>query len=154
MIQSISRKAVRVRQSDVCAGAIPDFAQRIDWLNTGTYICQHMRKPSVPSIAAALALLSSCAPTSAVVQLQPDQPTVLHVGDIAAVQVPSNAHYSIGLAGTSLMQIKQQERRGLTIYLYRSVAVGNQTLVATPRDPGPDGCVSCVTVHYFIQVID
>jgi hypothetical protein len=105
------------------------------------------------SIAVASALLSSCARTLAVVQLQPDQPTVLHVGDVAAVQVPSNLHYSIGRAGTSLVQIKRQERKGMTIYLYRSVAVGNQTLVATPRDPGADGCISCVTVHYFIQVV-
>jgi hypothetical protein len=112
-----------------------------------------MRKRLLLSVAAASALLSSCAPTSAVVQLQPEQPTVVHVGDVAAVQVPSDLHYSIGLAGTSLVQIKQQDRRGMTIYLYRSVAVGNQTLVATPRDPGPDGCVSCVTTHYFIQVV-
>ena len=116
-------------------------------------LSEYMRKPLVLSVAAASALLSSCAPTSAVVQLQPEQPTVLHVGDVAAVQVPSDLHYSIGLAGTSLVQIRQQERQGMTIYLYRSVAVGNQTLVATPRDPGPDGCVSCVTVHYFIQVV-
>jgi len=112
-----------------------------------------MCKPLVLGVAAASALLSSCASTSAVVQLQPEQPTVLHVGDVAAVQVPSDLHYSIGLAGTSLVQIRQQDRQGMTIYLYRSVAVGNQTLVATPRDPGPDGCVSCVTVHYFIQVV-
>jgi hypothetical protein len=105
-------------------------------------------------IATATALLSSCAPTSAVVRLQPEQATVLHLGDIAAVQVPSDQHYSIGSAGNSLVQIKQQQRQGTTIYLYRSVAVGNQTLVATPREPGPDGCVSCVTVHYFIQVVD
>jgi hypothetical protein len=112
-----------------------------------------MPKRWVLSLAAAATVLSSCAPTSAVVQLQPDQPTVLRVGDVAAVQVPSDLHYSIGLAGASLAQIKEQERRGMTIYVYRSVAVGNQTLVVTPRNPGPDGCVSCVTVHYFIQVV-
>jgi hypothetical protein len=111
-----------------------------------------MLKSLLFSITAASAL-ASCAPTSAVVQLQPDQPTVIHLGDVAAVQVPTDRHFSIGSAGASLMQIKQQERQGMTIYLYRSVAAGSQTLVATPRDPGPDGCVSCVTVHYFIQVI-
>lgn len=112
-----------------------------------------MRKRLVLSVAAVSALLSSCAPTSAVVQLQPDQRTILHVGDVAAVRVPSDLHYSIGTAGTSLVQMKQQERQGMTTYLYRSVVVGNETLVATPRDSGPDGCVSCVTVHYFIEVV-
>ena len=38
------------------------------------------------------------------------------------------------------------------MYVYRAVAAGNQTLVLTPRDSGPDGCVSCVTVHYFVTV--
>ena len=103
---------------------------------------------------ATAALVSSCAPTRVVVQLQPEQATVLRLGDVAAVQVPSDRHYSIGLAGTSLVQIEHRQRQGTTIYLYRSVAVGNQTLVATPQDPGPDGCVSCVTVHYFIQVVN
>ena len=41
-------------------------------------------------------------------------------------------------------------RRGA--YSLGAVAEGHQTLVLTPRDPGPDGCISCVTVHYFITV--
>jgi pimeloyl-ACP methyl ester carboxylesterase len=42
----------------------------------------------------------------------------------------------------------------LTLAGTRAVAPGNQTLIATPRGPTPDGCVSCVTVHYFIKVIE
>ena len=65
----------------------------------------------------------------------------------------SDRHYSISSAGSSLALVKQMQQHDMTVHVYHAVEVGNQTLVATPRDPGPDGCVSCVTVHYFIKVI-
>jgi hypothetical protein len=49
--------------------------------------------------------------------------------------------------------MKQTQQDDTTIYIYRAVELGDQTLVATPREPGPGGCISCVTVHYFIKVI-
>jgi len=103
----------------------------------------------LPSI---VALSCACGGTLAVVQLQPEDPSTLRVGDVAAIRVDVESHYSIGSAGTSLVLTKRSEERGATVYLYRAVAAGHQTLVLTPRDPGPDGCVSCVTVHYFVTV--
>ena len=105
-------------------------------------------------VATATALLWSCAATRVVVRVQPEELAVLRVGDLAAVQMPSERHYVIGSAGRSLVLFKQTEQQGTTIYMYRTVAVGNETLVATPREPGPGGCDSCVTVHYFIKVVD
>jgi len=101
--------------------------------------------------AAAIALLA-CSAARSVVTLRPEERASLHVGDVAAIRVISNRHYSIGVAGTALALLKQSEEQGTTVYLYRALAAGNQTFVLTPRDPGPDGCVSCVTVHYFVQV--
>ena len=49
--------------------------------------------------------------------------------------------------------MKRKEQQGTTIYFYRAAGIGNQTLVATPESPGPGQCISCVTVHYFIKVI-
>jgi hypothetical protein len=71
---------------------------------------------------------------------------------VAAVHMPSDQHM-IGSAGSSLVLMKQKQQQGTTVYLYRAVEPGNQTFVATPREPTLDGCVSCVTVHYFIKVI-
>jgi hypothetical protein len=88
----------------------------------------------------------------AAVQLQPEQPSTLRVGDVAAVRIDRESHYTIGSAGTSLVLTKRSEDRGATVYFYRAAAVGHQTLVLTPRESGPDGCVSCVTVHYFVTV--
>src|SRR6476469_5462160 len=94
---------------------------------------------------------SSCG-TLAVVPLQPDTPANVRVGDLAEVRVAADTHSSVGSAGTSLVLVKRTEKRGTTVYVYRAVAVGRQTLVLTPRDPAPDGCVSCITVHYFVTV--
>jgi hypothetical protein len=87
------------------------------------------------------------------VQLQPERDSVVHVGEVAELHLASNQHFSVGTAGNALMLFRQKQSRGETIYMYRAVAVGRQTFVATPRDPGPEECVSCVTVHYFANVI-
>lgn len=99
-------------------------------------------------------VLSACGGTRDSVRLEPERPTTLHLGQVAVVQVPSERHYSIGPGGRSLILTKQAEQNTTTFYFYRAVGVGNETLIATPRDPGPGGCVSCVTVHYFIKVFE
>jgi hypothetical protein len=101
---------------------------------------------------AAIALFA-CSAASSVVTLRPEERASLRIGDVAAVRVDSNRHYSVGSAGTALTLLKRTEARGTTVYLYRAVSAGNQTFVLTPRDPGPDGCISCVTLHYFVEVL-
>jgi hypothetical protein len=100
----------------------------------------------------AIALLA-CGAAGSVVTLRPEERASLRVGDVAAVRVASNQQYSVGSAGTALTLQQRTQARGTTVYLYRAVAAGNQTLVLTPRDRGADGCVSCVTVHYFVEVV-
>ena len=111
-----------------------------------------MKAFAVFAIIVALSL--ACAGTVASVQLQPEKDSELHLGQSAAFSVPSNGDYSVGSAGTALVLIKQQQKEANTVYFYRAAAIGPQTIVATPKDPGPDGCVSCVTVHYFVTVIE
>ena len=103
-------------------------------------------------IIAAAAVVIACGGTLASVRLQPEAPATLRVGETAAIQVPSDRHYRMGSAGSSLTLVKQMQQRDTTIYIYRAIEVGDQTLVATPQDRGPGGCISCVTVHYFIKV--
>jgi hypothetical protein len=87
-----------------------------------------------------------------VTELQPERPATVHLGYLAAVRVDSNLHYTVGSAGESLTFVKQTTDARTTVYLYRASAPGDETLVLTPRDPGPDGCISCVTKHYFVTV--
>ena len=103
-------------------------------------------------IAALAASVAACGGTLASVRLQPEAPTTLRVGETAAIDVRSDRHYSMGSAGRSLTLVRQTQQQGTTSFIYRAVDVGDQTLLATPRDAGPDGCISCVTVHYFVQV--
>ena len=102
--------------------------------------------------AGIVALLCACRTVNPAIQVRPEEQAILRVGDVAAIRVASGPQYAIGSAGTVLVLLKRTEERGATVYLYRAVAPGNQTFVLTPREPGPDGCVSCVTVHYFIEV--
>jgi hypothetical protein len=104
-------------------------------------------------IAANAAVVFACGGTLPSVRLQPEAPTTVHVGETIAVQLPAERHYHLGSAGSSLALMKQLQQHDTTIYIYRAVEAGNHTLVASPRDPGPGGCISCVTVHYFVKVI-
>jgi hypothetical protein len=87
------------------------------------------------------------------VQLLAEQQSLLHIGQTATLRVQSNGQFSIGSAGDALVLTERKQQRGDTVYIYRAARVGNHTFVATPKNPGPDGCISCVTIHYFVKVI-
>jgi hypothetical protein len=101
----------------------------------------------------ATAMCWACGGTLAAVQLHPEAPATL-IGEIAVLRVASERHYATGGAGSALVLVNRTDEDDMTSYFYRAVRAGNQTFVATPRDPGPDHCVSCVTVHYFVKVIE
>jgi hypothetical protein len=89
-----------------------------------------------------------------VTSLQPELPAQIRVGDIAEISVDRAPHYSMNSAGTSLTLVKKKTEQGASsVYVFRAVTPGQQTFVLTPRDSGPDGCISCVTVHYFVSVV-
>jgi hypothetical protein len=112
-----------------------------------------MKELAVMVIVAATAISISCTAAVASVQLRAERNSVVHVGQMAALSVPSDRHFSVGSAGTALVLVKQEQHSGNTVYVYRAAEVGNHTFVATPGDPGPDGCISCVTVHFFVNVV-
>jgi len=112
-----------------------------------------MRLRAPVALLEVVAFLCACASCAPIAELQPEQPARVRIGDLAASHVDSDRQYAVGSAGNSIRLIKRVEERGATVYVYRAVAPGHHTLVVTPRDPGPDGCVSCVTVHYFTTVV-
>jgi hypothetical protein len=102
---------------------------------------------------AALAICQACASADHV-RLQPEQDTTLHVGQTAAVYFASNARHSIGSGGRSLVLTRPfTDKDGSTVYIYRASRVGRDTLVATPESLPAAHCISCVTTHYFINVV-
>jgi hypothetical protein len=104
------------------------------------------------AVAVMIGSSAACAVVASVT-LEPEKDLTVHLGDVAALRVPSSRQFSIGSAGSALLFVNKKQAGDDTVYFYRAVAIGRQTFVATPRNPGPDGCVSCVTVHYFANVI-
>jgi hypothetical protein len=90
---------------------------------------------------------ASCA---SVLELRPEQTISVHVGQV--VSLPAESNFSVGSAGDALRLLKQTDAHGRTKYVYRAVTRGQQTFVLTPAERGPDGCVSCVTIHYLVTV--
>ncbi len=87
------------------------------------------------------------------IRLEPEQRTTIRVGQIAIIEIAPGEARPGGSAGDALKLVKKRQRHGKTIFTYRAVRVGDETIVAAPDRLGPDGCISCVTVHYFVTVI-
>ena len=96
--------------------------------------------------------LPSIQPPDDVVQLQPERTITLRLGELATIEVASEAQYSIGAAGDALVFVEKRQRGEETVFVYRAAYVGKETLVAAPNAlSGP--CVSCVARRYFVEVV-
>jgi hypothetical protein len=105
------------------------------------------------AIVGVSALPCACDHERALLRIEPERYQVaLHVGELAVIEVSSDAHYSLSGPGNALILQERKEDKGVTSYIYRARHAGDDTIVATPAKPGPDGCISCVTVHYFVKV--
>lgn len=116
-------------------------------------MCKGIRRALGISLFALLAICQACA-SAAQVRLQPERDTTLHVGQTAAVYFASNAPHSIGSGGGSLVLTTQRtDEDGSKVYVYRATRAGRDTLVATPESLPVGHCISCVTTHYFVNVV-
>jgi hypothetical protein len=82
--------------------------------------------------------------------LKPEDTTTLHVGDLAALTIRSDGHYSRfpGSTGNSVILMR---RFGESL-IYRAVRPGPDVIVVSPNVSEGE-CISCATVHYFIKVV-
>jgi hypothetical protein len=104
-------------------------------------------------VCAALMVTAACARVPPSVPLVAEERTTLHVGDVAALYVPSRPHHSMGSAQSALVPLRQLQQKDGVVYLYRAVSTGSGTFVLTP-DGIPDGqCISCATRHFFVTVV-
>ena len=82
--------------------------------------------------------------------LNPEVTTTLHVGELAALTIRSDGRSSRSPGSTenSVILIRRSGER----LIYRAFRTGRDVLVVSPN--AADGeCISCATVHYFIDVI-
>jgi hypothetical protein len=95
-------------------------------------------------------LVLGCVACAPVMQLKPEERATLHVGQTAALQMPTTYGGLVGGAGDALMLVQRKVGRERILYLYRAVQPGNQVFLAVSEKRE---CVSCVTVHWFVTVI-
>jgi hypothetical protein len=81
-----------------------------------------------------------------------DSPTTIHLGQTAALQLPVNRRI-IGSAGEALELLREDQDRGVTTYLFRAVAIGDERLITSPPNLQEGDCASCATVQYLVKVV-
>ena len=78
--------------------------------------------------------------------------TALHVGELAVLEIPPDHRYSHFDGNTGAGNVLVRVRRSRRRVLYRAVHPGLGTIVIGPDVPKGD-CVSCATLHYFVNVV-
>src|SRR5438128_6244950 len=85
-----------------------------------------------------------------------EQTTTLHVGDLAVLHVPSDRRYLRSASGEGpsgawrdVLALVRRSRRAVT---FRAVRSGKGLIILSP-DVLNGECISCATLHYFIEVV-
>ena len=78
--------------------------------------------------------------------------TTLHVGELAVLHIPPDRRYSHFDGNTGAGKVLVLVRRSRGKVLYRAVRPGPGTIVIGPDVPRGE-CISCATLHYFINVV-
>jgi hypothetical protein len=83
-----------------------------------------------------------------------EQTTTLHLGEVAVLHMPSNVYRRYlhsGPAGAwdDVLVLVKRSGRDVT---FRAVHSGRGVILISPDVPD-GGCISCVTIHYFIEVV-
>jgi hypothetical protein len=95
-------------------------------------------------------VLSAAKPTT----LAQEQTTTLRVGELAVLRVPSNIgrrylHSGPDGAWRDALTLVKRSGRDVT---FRAVRPGKGVIIVSP-DVADGDCISCVTIHYFIEVV-
>jgi hypothetical protein len=82
------------------------------------------------------------------------QTTTLHVGELAVLHMPSDVYQRYlhsGPDGAWLDTLALVKRSGRDV-TFRAVHPGRGVILISPDVPD-GGCISCVTIHYSIEVV-
>jgi hypothetical protein len=115
-----------------------------------------MKKNAVCVLAFTLGCLISRDARSAAqaIPLVEKQTTTLHVGDMAVLHMPANIYRRYlhsGPDGAWLDTLVLVKRSGRDV-TFRAVHPGRGVILISPDQPD-GGCISCVTIRYFIEVV-
>ena len=118
--------------------------------------------PNMRTVVCILALAFGCLIPSDVrgagkpIRLTLEQTTTLHVGELAVIHIPSGRRYlnSAGGEGPNgawrdVLAFIRRSRRDVT---FRAIRAGKGVIILSPDVPNGE-CISCATIHYFIEVV-
>jgi hypothetical protein len=112
--------------------------------------------PEMRKMACILAVIIGCSNSSEVrsapkpVTLALEQKTTLHVGESAVLRIPSDRRYlrSANGAWRDVLALVKRSGRDVT---FRAIRPGKGVITISPDVPNGE-CISCATLHYFIEV--
>jgi hypothetical protein len=73
--------------------------------------------------------------------------TMLRVGQLAVLSIPSDHQYRIDSEGDALELVRRTKNKAVL----RAIRPGRETILLSPEVPDGE-CISCTTHHYFITV--
>ena len=112
-------------------------------------------------IACILAIMLGCSTSIDVrsaakpITLALERKTILHVGELAVLKIPSDRRYSRYSnadpdgAWRRVFGLVKRSRRDMT---FRAMRPGSGAIIISPNVPNGE-CISCATLHYFIEVV-
>jgi hypothetical protein len=80
------------------------------------------------------------------------QTTILHVGELAVLRVPSDSRYSRSGTDGAWRDVLVRVRRSRRDVIFRAVRPGSGVIIISPNVPNGE-CIRCTTLHYFIEVV-
>src|ERR1700676_5403940 len=86
------------------------------------------------------------------ITLVQEERTTLRVGDFAVLHIPSDTRYLRSEAGGAWSDVLVRIRHSRHDVTFRAVRPGSGVIIISPNVPKGD-CISCATLHYFIDVI-
>ncbi len=81
-----------------------------------------------------------------------EQRTTLHVGELARLTIPSDSRYSHSGTDGAWRNVLARVRRSKREVVFRAVRPGSGVIIISP-DVANGECISCATLHYFIEVV-
>jgi hypothetical protein len=82
-----------------------------------------------------------------------EQTTTLRVGELGVLHIPLDSRYShsSGTRGAwrDVLAFVRRSKRNVT---FRAVRPGSRVIIISPDVPNGE-CISCATLHYFINVV-
>lgn len=108
--------------------------------------------PFVLTVALGCSILGKAQSADKRLTLALEESTILRVGELAVLQIPSDRRYSdSGIKGAWSDVLTRIGRSGRKV-TFRAVKPGSGVIILGPRVPNGE-CISCATLHYLIEVV-